>query len=156
MSLELKQKLIEMRAKGYSYDKISKELGKAKQTVIDWAKELEDEISNFKAMEIEALYEEFHLLKENRLRNLGDMLRKVRNEIERRDFSNVPTDKLLALYVKLYETARSEIIEPVFKSTDEIDEMRIRGDLFNNFKGSYEPLLIGKAIIGKNRKLNSD
>jgi len=36
---ELKQRFIEMRAKDISYDKISKELGVSKQTLINWSKE---------------------------------------------------------------------------------------------------------------------
>jgi len=139
MSLELKQKLIEMRAKGYSYDRISKELGKAKQTLIDWAKELEDEISNLKAIELEALYDSYSLLKQNRIQNLGNLLSKVRKEIEERDLSDIPTDKLLALYIKLNEAVRSEIIEPIILSTEEINENRLHN--FHNYKGNYTPLL---------------
>ena len=55
--IDTKERFIEMRAKGYSFDKIALELGKAKQTLIDWSKELQDEIANRKALELEALYE---------------------------------------------------------------------------------------------------
>jgi transcriptional regulator len=43
---ESKQRFIELRAKGWSFDKIAKELDKAKQTLINWSKELQDEIAN--------------------------------------------------------------------------------------------------------------
>ena len=56
-AIETKERFIELRAKGWSFDKIAKELGKAKQTLIDWSKELQDEIANRKALELEALYE---------------------------------------------------------------------------------------------------
>ena len=46
--LETKERFIELRAKGWSFDKIAKEIGKAKQTLIDWSKELQDEIANRK------------------------------------------------------------------------------------------------------------
>lgn len=153
MNLELKQRLIEMRAKGYSYDKIAKELGKAKQTVIDWAKELDEEISNLKAMELEALYENYSLLKESRLKNLGNLFNKVRNEIEERDLSDVPTDKLLALYIKLNETVRSEIVEPTILSSKEINSSRLTPMNWNDeYKGKYEPLLIGEPLNAKDLK----
>lgn len=42
--LETKQQFIELRAKGWSFDKIAKKLGKAKQTLIDWSKELDKDI----------------------------------------------------------------------------------------------------------------
>lgn len=62
--LETKERFIELRAKGWSFDKIAKEIGKAKQTLIDWSKELQDEIANRKALELEALYETYYLQRE--------------------------------------------------------------------------------------------
>ena len=59
---ELREKFIQLRAKGWSFDKIAKELGKAKQTLINWSKELQDEIANRKALELEALYESYYLM----------------------------------------------------------------------------------------------
>ena len=50
--LQTKERFIELRAKGWSFDKIAKEIGKAKQTLIDWSKELQDEIANRKALEL--------------------------------------------------------------------------------------------------------
>jgi len=123
-STDLKERFIELRAKGWSFDKIARELGKAKQTLIDWSKELQHEIANRKALELEALYESYFLLKENRLQNLGTMLTKIKEEIERRDLSDVPTDKLLDLLLKYESQVREEIVEPVYKSSQEIREER--------------------------------
>lgn len=44
-----KQQLIELRAAGYSFDKIAKKLMVAKSTLIDWSKEFEFEVANLKA-----------------------------------------------------------------------------------------------------------
>ena len=60
---ETKDKFIEMRAKGLSYDKISKQLKVAKSTLISWSKEFELEIKNFRNIEPEALNEKFMLSK---------------------------------------------------------------------------------------------
>jgi len=122
--LETKEKFIELRAKGWSFDKIAKELGKAKQTLIDWSKELQDEIANRKALELEALYESYFLLKENRLQTLGVMLTKIKNELEKRNLSDVPTDKLLDLLLKYENQLQEEIVEPIYKSSQEIKEER--------------------------------
>jgi IS30 family transposase len=120
--LETKERFIELRAKSWSFDKIAKELGKAKQTLIDWSKELQDEIANRKALELEALYESYYLLKENRLQTFGAMLSKIKKEIENRDFSDVPTEKLLELLLKYNSLVKEEIIEPNFKSSEEMRE----------------------------------
>jgi len=124
-TVDTKQKFIELRAKGWSFDKIAKELGKAKQTLIDWSKELQLEIANLKALELEALYESYFLLKENRLQSLGGMLNKIKTEIESRDFSNVPTDKLLDLLLKYSNQVKDEVVEPTYKSSQEIKEQRL-------------------------------
>lgn len=118
--IEIKEKFVEMRAKGYSFDKIAKELGKAKQTLIDWSKELQDEIANRKALELEALYESYYLLKENRLQTFGAMLTKIKEEVERRSLSDVPTDKLLELLLKYNSQVKEEIVEPIYKSSQEL------------------------------------
>ena len=122
--LETKEKFIELRAKGWSYDKIAKEIGKAKQTLIDWSKELQDEIGNRKALELEALYESYYLLKENRLQTFGAMITKIKKEVESRDLSDVPTDKLLDLLLKYNSQVKEEIVEPIYKSSQEIKEER--------------------------------
>jgi hypothetical protein len=122
---ELKERFVELRAKGYSFDKIAQELGKAKQTLIDWSKELQDEIANLKALELEALYEKFYLLKEHRLQNLGGILTKLKTEVESRDLSEVPTDKLLDLLLKYDSQVKEEMIEPTYKTSQEIREERL-------------------------------
>ena len=119
---ETKEKFIELRAKGYSFERIAKDLGKAKQTLIDWSKELQEEISNRKALELEALYESYYLMRENRLQTFGAMLTKIKEEVERRDLSDVPTDKLLELLLKYNSLVKEEIVEPIFKSSEAINE----------------------------------
>lgn len=128
-SVDVKERFIELRAKGYSFDKIAKELGKAKQTLIDWSRELQEEIASRKALELESLYDQFSLMKEHRLRDLGKTLIRLQTEIERRDLSDVPTDKLLDLQLKYLAYAKEEIIEPVFKSTQEIEEDQLDREL---------------------------
>lgn len=122
--METKERFIELRAKGWSFDKIAKEIGKAKQTLINWNKELEDEIANRKALELEALYEKHYLLKENRIETFGAMLTKIKKEVESRDLSDVPTDKLLDLFLKYNSQIKEEIVEPIYKSSQELIEER--------------------------------
>lgn len=121
-TVETKTRFIELRAKGYSFDKIAKELGKAKQTLIDWSKDLEEEIANLKALELEALYEEFYLVKEKRIRRLGKILKSIEDELLDRDLSEVATDRLLDLLLKYRAQIEEDLVEPTFKSREEISE----------------------------------
>ena len=129
--METKEKFIKLRAKGWSFDKIAKELGKAKQTLINWSKELEDEIANLKALELEALYEKHYLLKENRIETFGVLLRKLKDEVMSRDLSDVPTDKLLDLLLKYENQLKDEIITPIYKTSEEIKEDELDKELLN-------------------------
>jgi len=144
--IDTKQQFIEMRAKGCSFDKIAKELGKAKQTLIDWSKELQDEIANRKALELEALYETYYLQRENRLQTFGAMLTKIKEEVESRDLSDVPTDKLLDLFLKYNNQIREEIVEPIYKSSQELIEERQDRELLEELTTlQSEPLRILKV-----------
>jgi transposase-like protein len=110
--LETKHRFIELRAKGYSYDKIALELNKAKQTLIDWSRELKEEIEIRKATELELIYESYFLLKKSRLQSLGDILLRIETEIGQRSLSTIPTDKLLDIYLKYSNQIKAEL-EPV-------------------------------------------
>jgi transposase-like protein len=110
--LETKHRFIELRAKGYSFDKIALELNKAKQTLIDWSRELKEEIEIRKATELELIYESYFLLKKSRLQSLGDILLRVETEIGQRSLSTIPTDKLLDIYLKYSNQIKAEL-DPV-------------------------------------------
>lgn len=117
---ETKQKFIELRAKGLSFDKISNELNVSKQTLITWQSEFVEEINNLKAMELEALYEQFYLQKQDRIERFGKLLDRLHNEIELRDLKEVDTDKLINLYLKVYSNAISELEALNFKDEQDI------------------------------------
>jgi hypothetical protein len=50
------------------------------------------------------------------------MLTKIKEEVERRDLSDVPTDKLLELLLKYNSQVKEEIVEPIYKSSQELIE----------------------------------
>jgi hypothetical protein len=92
---EQKHRFVVLRAKGYSYARIGRKLRVSKGTLTAWSTELEAEIARVRAVELEALQEEFFLLKEGRIRLIGEQLRAIQTEIGRRDLSKVNTDRLL-------------------------------------------------------------
>lgn len=126
-----KEEFIEMRAKGYSFDKIAKKLGRSKNTLIVWSKELQGEIANCKAMELEALYEKYYLHKEGRLQIFGILLVKIKEELEQRNFLDIPTDKLLDLFLKYNNQVKDELTIPIYKSLQEIKEEKAESQLIS-------------------------
>jgi hypothetical protein len=121
-TIETKRRFIELRAKGYSFDKIAKELGKAKQTLLDWSRDLDQEIAQAKALELDSLYEFYSLYKEARLKTLGEILSKLKKEVDQRDLTDLPTDRLLDLFLKYEGVLKESLLEPIFKSSKEIEE----------------------------------
>ena len=109
--LELKSQFIELRAKGWSYVKISRKLKVSKNTLANWGAELEGEIASLKAMELEALYEKSYMTKEARIKLLGAQLKGIQDELKKRGLEDVSTDKLLDMELKLYQALQAEYVE---------------------------------------------
>ncbi|MBN1362844.1 MAG: transposase [Sedimentisphaerales bacterium] len=108
---EQKCRFIELRAKGYSFARIARVLKVSKGTLTAWNAELEAEVAKVRAMELEALQEEFFLLKEGRIRLIGEQLKAIQTEIGRRDLSKVNTDKLLELQLRYFSELKGEYVE---------------------------------------------
>jgi hypothetical protein len=122
---ELKTQFVELRARGLSYAKIAKELKVAKATLTNWSQEFEAEIASLKAMELEALYESYHLLKEGRIKLLGDQLQAIQDEISKRDFKEVGLDKLLDYQLRYLEAVKKEYVEPQPLSSQDIEVLSL-------------------------------
>ncbi len=110
--LELKRHFVELRAKGYSLARCAEQLHVSKSTLATWQQDLEAQIASLKAIELEALQEEFFVAKEGRLRLLGEQVKALREELETRALSDVPTDKLLDILLKYHQALREEYVEP--------------------------------------------
>jgi hypothetical protein len=107
---EQKSRFIHLRAKGNSYIRIAKELGVSKGTLVNWNTELEAEIAQARRIELEALQEEFFLLKEGRIRLLGEQLKAIQSEMGKRDLSKIKTDKLMELQLRYFGELKGEYI----------------------------------------------
>ena len=108
---EQKSRFIHLRAKGHSYTRIAKELGVSKGTLVNWSTELEAEIAQARSVELEALQEEYYLLKEGRIRLLGEQLKAIQAEIGKRDLSKVKTDKLMELQLRYFGELKGEYVK---------------------------------------------
>jgi len=123
---DVKHEFIKLRAQGVSFDKISNELQVSKQTLINWQSEFIDEIANLKAIELESLYEQFYLQKKDRIERLGKLLDKIHNEIEKRDLTELETDKLISLYLKVFDKTKDELTPVRFSTEDEISSFKFQ------------------------------
>jgi len=119
--LNTKNKFIELRSKGHSFNYIAKEINKSKQTLINWSKDFEEEIANLKGIELETLFEACFVLKEQRIKLLASNLKLVEEELDKRDLKDVSTEKLIDIAMKNISMLKNEYIEPIFKSEEDIE-----------------------------------
>ena len=92
--------IIELRSQGLSFDKISKKVKLAKNTVLKIAKKHYVEIQNMQEMRLDSLRKQLELREEDKYRRLAEMLGVIRTELAKRDLSDVATDKLMQIYLK--------------------------------------------------------
>lgn len=97
----VREKFVELRARGWSYYKISKDLEVSRQCLIGWSRDLTLEIRNRRAIEHEALLEQYALTHEARIQYLGELLKKVREELAGRSLDKVSTERLLDLSLRI-------------------------------------------------------
>jgi len=141
-----KEKFIELRSKGWSFDKIAKKLKKSKPALINWSRELKEEVANRRALELEALYEEYYLLKESRIRVFGETLKKIKAELDNRNLEDVPTDKLLDAFIKYYSLFKEEYVEPSFKTDSEIAEDKLEKELLDRLTSLTQDVNKNKLV----------
>jgi transposase-like protein len=122
--IELKAEFVRLRATGLSYARIADQLGVGKSTLSNWNAELEGEIASARALELEALQEQYSLLREGRIRLLGEQLQRIRNELGSRDLTSIPTDKLLDLQLKVFAALKEEFVET--RTLSESEQQRLR------------------------------
>lgn len=127
-----KRRILELRATGLSYAKISTEVGVAKQTAINVCKAQEEEIATLEALNMEELYEQHRITKRERIAAHASLLARIRTEIEGRDFTDVSTDKLIDLYLKTSASLSGEMVEPTFQTSEEQERDRQERRLIND------------------------
>lgn len=116
---ETKLRIVELRAKGLSIQRIASELDLSKQTVVDVTKELRDEVATLKAVRLDELYEAESLSVEARVKRLSTLLGKLQAELDSRSLEDVPTEKLVDLYLRTQKELEEAKVEPIFKSSQE-------------------------------------
>jgi len=106
-----KMRFIELRAEGKSYSEIARELSISKGTCSTWSKELESEIRQLREEQLNELYDQYYLMRSDRIAALAEKVKKLEDEMDRRPISDISTENLWRLYRQFYEMLKNEIIE---------------------------------------------
>jgi transcriptional regulator with XRE-family HTH domain len=117
-NVKTKQKFLELRAQGKSLRAIESEIGTNRGTLAKWEREYGDELRNLKAIEHDAMREKYFLTNQAQLELLGTQFTRLKEELEKRDLSDIPTPKLFELVLK-YSTRLTEDFPAQRISTEE-------------------------------------
>ena len=105
---ETKERFVELRAEGLSYQKIARELNVGKQPLINWSKQLSHDIENLRAISLEALQERYCVVARRRIELLGDKIQALHDELQYRNLEDIPTSKLFELLLKYAKSLKEE------------------------------------------------
>lgn len=126
--LEDRKRFIDMRSDDMSLAKIAQKLHVSRQTLANWEKVHEEEIWRLQSMKLDALEEEFSIKRLGRIELYGTMLRRVKEELERRDLSDVQTAKLFDLQLKLIPELKKLFSITPLMSDQEVGRMMLMRD----------------------------
>jgi len=126
-TLDERQQFIELRAKGYSFQKISDELSISKPTLIDWSKDTDTnrDIQNQRTLAVDELQERYAITRRHRIVVFGEFLQKAKDELNNRDMSDIPTDRLITMVIKLSNTLKADETELELLGEIELPSFRI-------------------------------
>ena len=94
-------RFIFLRSQGWSFNRIQVELNVSKPTLIKWSRQHQFEIANLRATETEALAESVFGARHERWRTLAAQLKKLEDEIGKRDLEEIPASRLHGIAAQL-------------------------------------------------------
>lgn len=121
---DVKEKFIELRAAGLSYDKIAVKLKTSKPTLIKWEKELTREISKLREIRFENILETYKANKEQRITRLARELKDAWDAFEKQDYKDLTKREILLMIIRMErrlieETEAKSVIQSSVESDDE-------------------------------------
>ena len=126
-----KEKFIELRASGLSFDKIGSMLNISKPVLISWSVEFQKEIKNLEYFRYQAILEQYKLIQEKRIEFLSIQLNKVNDAISKKNFEDASLKELISIRKDLniellFETKDKNYLTGVMESSfdwnDEVEK----------------------------------
>lgn len=107
---EQQERFIELRAEGLSYDKLAAELGISKPTALKLGHDFEQEVKRLQFVHLEAMAEQYKLVKTARIEGLAKLLEQVDTALQSADFGKMAPDRLVLLKLKLQDRLLQELV----------------------------------------------
>ena len=137
-----KERFVELRAEGLSFDKIAKMIKISKPTLINWNRELTKQIEEVKNIRYGEILEKYKVTKEKRIARLARALDQAWQAYDKKDYKNLSKRDLLLIINQLDK-----------RLTDEIREIKDDINDKKNKKPDKLTIKLVKKIIGNDGKL---
>ncbi|MBD3340336.1 MAG: hypothetical protein GF353_14575 [Candidatus Lokiarchaeota archaeon] len=131
---EIKQRFIEMRVDGASFETCANELGISKSKAIQWNKDLQRDINNLEFDKCQTVLGTCKLTKQKRVEFLAKNLEKIHNALENKSYEDMSVKELLILQEK-FQTEMNELTKSTKYRTGEMMVV----DPLENFNGGLGP-----------------
>jgi len=119
---ELRWNFVHLRSKGFSIEDIAEKLNISLSYIIELSGSISPDIlSNYKTLAIDKIQSDNFVTKSKRIEIVGEQFKALKDELSKRDFKDVPTEKLLILFLKYGEFLKNSEIKIGLKSV-ELDE----------------------------------
>ena len=114
---ELREQALKLRAAGTPVEEIIAKTGLEAQEVVDILAEEDSTLTTLQGIRQEAALISFAVTKRDRLQKIVQLRNRLEEEMDKRDFSDIPTEKLPRLLLKVNEAIRAEVTIPQILST---------------------------------------
>lgn len=96
-------------------EEIAQALEVSKQTLINWSKDdsFQEQVNIARAVRLQAIVKKYQLNREANLQRYGKLLDRLNQEMEKRDLSDLPTDKLFKMLHEVEKRALENVPLPV-------------------------------------------
>jgi len=108
-------RFIELRASGKSFKSISSELSIPYSDLLNLSKKYSYEINNLKSIELDDVANKYQISKSQRIEFIGSLISKLKNELNSRDLSDIPSEKLIDYLLKYSQLLGKELEPTTFK-----------------------------------------
>jgi transposase len=123
---ETKLTCFKLRAEGNSLATIADTVGVRRQTVANWLNQYAEEVENLRQIELDALREACWMTTHARIERVSARFEKITAELDKRDFSDFSTEKLLELEQKTRAELAREFPEPRIRSEEQLSDAKAR------------------------------
>ncbi|MBK9333949.1 MAG: hypothetical protein IPM96_16460 [Ignavibacteria bacterium] len=125
-SIAEKEKFIQLRAEGNSFDRIADDLKISKPTLINWNIEFKKEIDNLEYLKYQSILEQHKLIKQKRIEFLSEHLNKINEAINNTNYEDLTIKDLIMIRKEfnselLRETNENQYYTGIFETQSTLD-----------------------------------